>query len=125
MPTARLGCAAAMVGGALLVFGGHGTARSALTAVERFCFEAWHWEHVLALPTPRMGCVALVCSSHSGLLPDDVRAEFVCVLGGHNGEGAVAAADALQDGAGRLCRWLPMPSMLTPRYASGGAIIAW
>ncbi|CAE7398378.1 KLHL18 [Symbiodinium pilosum] len=116
MPTPRLGCSAAAVGKHLFVFGGHAGRGRALAAVERLDTSAFVWEAVAEMPTPRLGCVSL-CHRPSA------STQCICVFGGHNGQGAIAAAECMDVAEnGDVLGWRPLPCLPTPTYACAGGV---
>ncbi|CAE8599104.1 unnamed protein product [Polarella glacialis] len=122
MSTARLGSSAVAFGtNQIFVFGGHGESGEALASVERFDASLYIWEQIVPLPTARLGCLAL-CGSVAA------TSGYICIFGGHDGTGASTAADRLEvEDKSSLTdfRWTTLPPLRTPRYACGGASVAW
>lgn len=123
MPTPRLGCTAVACDGCMFICGGHGGTGRALATIERFDLSSYSWESIVSMPTPRLGCVALVGSL--------LGKHFLCVFGGHEGNGPVNAAESLEvqcdnsePRAPSKC-WNTLPRFRTARYGCAAASMAW
>ena len=124
MPTARLGCFAAAAKGSVYVAGGHAGRGRALSVVERFDVGGYFWELLTEMPSARLGAVCL-CWQPS-MVPGTRKVQLY-IFGGHNGQGAIEAAERLlldSDGISNP-RWETLSPMLTPCYACAGAVLAW
>lgn len=108
MPTARWGCAAAVLKGQLYVVGGDGLCMKALDTVERFDPLKESWEPVKAMPTPRSRCTAAALAG------------CLYVIGGQ-ASGHTVSADERYDPEADL--WKEQPPMPTRRSGCAAATL--
>lgn len=115
MPTARSRCAAAAEGALLYSVGGRGRGGVGgrewlpLPMLERFDADAWAWEALLPMPTPRYGLGAALSRGH------------LYAVGGSDGRQPLAAAERFSLLAGT---WEVLPPLPTPREGLALAAVA-
>eukprot|EP00747_Dinoflagellata_sp_TGD_P169116 gnl/TRDRNA2_/TRDRNA2_197227_c0_seq1.p1 gnl/TRDRNA2_/TRDRNA2_197227_c0~~gnl/TRDRNA2_/TRDRNA2_197227_c0_seq1.p1 ORF type:complete len:429 (+),score=66.61 gnl/TRDRNA2_/TRDRNA2_197227_c0_seq1:118-1404(+) len=115
MPTPRSGCAAAVAGGKLYVFGGSiddylGGEQAVVATVECYDPRAMKWQVLTPMPTARTMCAAVAVAGR------------LFVVGGYNSEfEPVASVECFDPGTES---WRRLPQLLTP-VACCAAASAW
>jgi len=108
MPTARAGCAAAVVGGLIYVLGGR-ISKTVQKTAERYDTGVCRWERVPDMPSARSGCAAAALMGAA------------YVIGGKGSRGQiVATVDRFEQSVGR---WQRLPSLSFPRSAGMAGVL--
>lgn len=108
MPTARAGCAAAVIGGLIYILGGR-INKTVQNVAERYDTGVCRWERVPDMPLARSGCAAAALMGAA------------YVIGGKESRGQIVAmVDRFEQSVGR---WQQLPSINFPRSAGMAGVL--